>query len=219
MSCISISTNVLVHFLLFCSCTHLEQSGRLWLFWQAWWRGSRCTCLHRTAWHRWYWWSAPTTMRAPTQSCCPLELHRETDRYYTSLHITRKLKWWGSSRQCGWETLAAVWSDCHDFSAQSFLCSFPLIKLISSSCVVHYPKQTETIEFYVHAIQFEYTAHTHTHTQGQLDREWMRRRVEETHWDSSMNVRWLRHDTLKRRGRCYVNFLPLHDTEQKINTN
>lgn len=60
--------------------TYLEPSGRLWLFWRAWWTESRCTCRHPSAWRRWCWWSTPTTTRAPVQSCCPLELDRETDR-------------------------------------------------------------------------------------------------------------------------------------------
>lgn len=66
--------------ILFRSCTHPEQSGRLWLFWRAWWRENRCTCLRQTVRRRWYWWSTLTMMHAPAQSCCPLKLDRETDQ-------------------------------------------------------------------------------------------------------------------------------------------
>lgn len=60
-------------------CSYLEPSGRLWLFWLAWWRENRCTCPRPTAWHHWCWWSTPTRTHGPTRSCCPLKLDRETD--------------------------------------------------------------------------------------------------------------------------------------------
>lgn len=86
----------------FClSCTHQGQSGRLWLFWQAWWRGSRCTCLRLTASHHWCWWSALTMMRAPAQSCCPSKLNRETDQEsadVTDCLNASKWNWWRFSQ-------------------------------------------------------------------------------------------------------------------------
>ncbi len=81
--------------------TYLEPSGRLWLFWPAWWRENRCTCLRQTVWHHWCWWSTPTRTHAPAQSCCPLKLterQMETDKELaniTNCLNTSKLKQWG----------------------------------------------------------------------------------------------------------------------------
>lgn len=64
----------------FGSCTHPEQSGKLWPFWQAWWRENRCTCLHQTAWHHWCWWSTLMMLHAQARFCCPLELETQITR-------------------------------------------------------------------------------------------------------------------------------------------
>ncbi len=42
--------------------------GKPWLFWQAWWRASRCTSPRLPAWPRWCWSSTPATWLGPAQS-------------------------------------------------------------------------------------------------------------------------------------------------------
>lgn len=39
-----------------------------WLFWQAWWRESRCTSPRLPVWPRWCWSSTPATWPGPAQS-------------------------------------------------------------------------------------------------------------------------------------------------------
>lgn len=64
--------------------THLEQWGRLWWSWQAWWRASRCTGPRPTGSRRWFGWSAPAMTPAPARFCGPSTLRpgRATQKWH-----------------------------------------------------------------------------------------------------------------------------------------
>lgn len=54
------------------------QWHRPWLFWQAWWRESRCTAPRLPAWPRWCWSSTPAAWLGPARSGYPSALREQT---------------------------------------------------------------------------------------------------------------------------------------------
>lgn len=161
-------------------------------------------------------------MRAPAQSCCPLKLDRETHRKRANitncLNTTSKLKRWRWSLQCYWETHFNSYSMIRWFNAQLcdivfrnswlfLLCSFHLVKPISSSSVLH-SSEAAAVELYVHSIHsmsiWEHCPHTQSARQRMEETQSRRGTLRHIN-ECKMAAAW--DGKVEKRDQWYVNLL------------